>query len=153
MTTHTFPITPLVPGTASSSPLILDQPLSLWGGLDPATGEITDRRHPQSGQIVTGKILILPSGRGSSSASSILLEAVKAQTAPAAIVMAEADGILALGAVVAQEVYRQALPVCTLSAGDYQSLLSLIHSTPTPSIQIDQTLSITSNEQTMKNGS
>ncbi|MFK7805408.1 MAG: DUF126 domain-containing protein [Anaerolineae bacterium] len=151
MTTHTFPITPLVPGTASGTPLILDQPLSLWGGLDPATGEITDRRHPQSGQIVTGKILVLPSGRGSSSASSILLEAVKAKTAPAAIIMAEADGILALGAVVAQEVYAQALPVCVLLETDYQSLLSLIHSTPSPNIQIDQSLSITNDQRTTEN--
>lgn len=144
MTTHKFPITPLVSGPASGTPLILDQPLSLWGGLDPSTGEITDRRHPQSGQIVTGKILILPSGRGSSSASSILLEAVKAQTAPAAIVMSEADGILALGAVVAQEVYEQALPVCILSDIDYQSLLNLIHSEPSLNIQIEQTQLIAS---------
>lgn len=139
MTNNRFPITPLVPGTASGPPMILDEPLSLWGGLDPHTGEITDRRHPQSGQIVTGKILVLPSGRGSSSASSILLEAVASKMAPTAIVMAEADGILALGAVVAQEVYGQILPVCTLSAGDYRSLLELINSASKGHIQIDQT--------------
>ena len=134
-----FNITPLVPGAAKGHPMILDEPLSLWGGLDPHTGEITDRRHPQSGQIVTGNILVLPSGRGSSSASSILLEAVASKTAPAAIVMAEADGILALGAVVAQEVYGQVLPVCTLSADDYQSLLKLIQSNESSKITIDQT--------------
>ena len=145
MTNHRFEITPLVPGTASGPPLVLDQPLSLWGGLDPSTGEITDRRHPQSGQIVTGKILILPSGRGSSSASSILLEAVKAQTAPAAIVMAEADGILALGAVVAQEVYEKALPVCTLSAADYRSLLDQIQAADLITIEVNQTELLTTN--------
>ena len=135
-----FKISPLVQGASSGEPLILDEPLSLWGGLDPHTGEITDRRHPQSGRIVTGKILVLPSGRGSSSASSILLEAVASETAPAAIVMAEADGILALGAVVAQEVYEQVLPVCTLSAADYQSVLSLIQSAESAKIEIDNTV-------------
>ena len=90
---------------------MLAEPLSLWGGLDPETGEIIDRRHPQSGQIVTGRVLLMPRGRGSSSASSILLEAVKAGTAPAAIVLAENDPMLALGAVVARELYGDALPV------------------------------------------
>lgn len=97
-------------------PLLLDEPLSLWGGLNPQTGEITDRRHPQSGEIVSDRVLILPAGRGSSSASSILLEAVKAETAPAAIITSEVDGILALGAVVAAEIYGQAPPLLVVES-------------------------------------
>lgn len=87
--------------------LKLDEPLSLWGGLDPETGTIIDRRHPQCGANVSGRILVLPSGRGSSSASSVLLEAVRLGTAPAAIVTREVDGILALGATVAGEIYQR----------------------------------------------
>ena len=113
---------PLVSGTASGAVLKLAEPLSLWGGLEPTTGEITDRRHPQSGIIVTGRILIMPSGRGSSSASSILLEAVRLHTAPAAIITAEIDGILALGAVVARELYNAAPPLLVVNAGDYERL-------------------------------
>lgn len=97
----------LITGTV----LRLDEPLSLWGGLDPKTGEIIDRRHPQSGTIVTGRILVMPSGRGSSSASSILLESVRRGTMPAAIVLAEVDGILALGATVAREIYDRTPPI------------------------------------------
>ncbi len=113
---------PLVAGTASGSILKLDEPLSLWGGLEPTTGEIIDRRHPQSGVIVTDRVVVMPSGRGSSSASSILLEAVRLHTAPAAIITAEVDGILALGAVVAQELYTSALPLLVVNPEDYQRL-------------------------------
>lgn len=113
---------PLVSGSTSGSVLKLDEPLSLWGGLEPTTGEIIDRRHPQSGQIVTGRVLVMPSGRGSSSASSILLEAVRLHTAPAAIITVEVDGILALGAVVARELYASAPPLLVVSAEDYDQL-------------------------------
>jgi uncharacterized protein len=113
---------PLVSGTASGAVLKLAEPLSLWGGLEPTTGEIIDRRHPQSGQIVTGRVLVMPSGRGSSSASSILLEAVRLNTTPAAIITAEVDGILALGAVVARELYASAPPLLVVNAEDYKCL-------------------------------
>ncbi|MEM7112087.1 MAG: DUF126 domain-containing protein [Chloroflexota bacterium] len=120
----------LVSGSGSGLALILDEPLSLWGGLNPETGEITDRRHPQSGGIVSGQVLILPTGRGSSSASSILLEAIKAETAPTAIITAEVDGILTLGAVVAQEIYGQAPPVVVLSAADYTAVCAHLRANP-----------------------
>jgi predicted aconitase with swiveling domain len=112
----------LVAGEAAGAALVLPEALSLWGGLDPQSGEIIDRRHPCSGAIVSGRVLVLPAGRGSSSASSILLEAVRAKTAPAAILVAEADAILALGAVVARELYGNAPPVVQLGPDEYGRL-------------------------------
>lgn len=108
------PATParvLIPGTAAGPALVLDEPLSLWGGLDPETGDIIDQRHPQWKANVTSKVLVMPVGKGSSSASSILLESVRLGTAPAAIVLAEPDAILALGSAVARELYGAAPPV------------------------------------------
>ncbi|MCP5095301.1 MAG: DUF126 domain-containing protein [Chloroflexi bacterium] len=116
--------TVLVTGEAKGELLILPEPLSLWGGLNPETGEIIDKRHPNTGDVVTGKILMLPSGRGSSSASSILLEAVRCGTAPAAIITAETDGILALGAAVAREMYDKSPPVFTLAQPAYDQLVN-----------------------------
>ena len=84
----------LVAGTAEGPALVLHEPLSLWGGLDPGTGEIVEVRHPQRGANVAGRVLVMPSGRGSSSSSSVLAEAIRAGTAPAAIVLGEADPIL-----------------------------------------------------------
>jgi predicted aconitase with swiveling domain len=114
----------LVAGKADGIALVLAEPLSLWGGLNPETGEIIDQRHPNVGEIVTGRVLVLPAGRGSSSASSILLEAVKQGTAPAAIITAVPDPILALGAAVAREMYDQAPPVLVLSAENYAQIQS-----------------------------
>jgi uncharacterized protein len=113
---------PLVAGAAQGSAFVLTEPLSLWGGLNAETGEITDRHHPASGATVTAQVLVMPAGRGSSSASSVLLEAIRLGTAPAAIITREVDGILALGAVVACEVYGVAMPVLVVSADDYAQL-------------------------------
>jgi uncharacterized protein len=108
----------LVVGTAHGSALVLDEPLSFWGGIDPATGDVIDVRHPQRGANVAGRVLVMPSGRGSSSSSSVLAECVRAGTAPAAIVLAEPDPILALGAIVARELYRRAVPVVVSETTD-----------------------------------
>jgi predicted aconitase with swiveling domain len=104
----------LVPGDARGAALVLEEPLSFWGGVDPETGSVVDVRHPQRGANVTGRILVLPSGRGSSSSSSVLAESIRAGTAPAAIVLGEPDPILALGAIVARELYGTRMPVVVL---------------------------------------
>ncbi|NCF66956.1 MAG: DUF126 domain-containing protein [Anaerolineaceae bacterium] len=114
----------LVAGSGQGLALVLPQRLSLWGGLDPDTGEIIDRRHPSSGENVQGRVLVFPAGRGSSSASSILLEAVRQGTAPSAIITVEPDAILALGAAVAREMYEKAPPIVVLDAADYAQLQS-----------------------------
>jgi hypothetical protein len=101
----------LVPGIAEGDALTLAEPLSFWGGLDPTTGAIVDSRHPQSGQVVTGRVLVMPSGRGSSSSSTVLAEAIRLGTSPAAIVLREPDGILALGSIVSRELYGLEMPV------------------------------------------
>ena len=112
----------LVAGHASGLALVLEEPLSFWGGIDPATGALIDTHHPQQGASVTGRILIMPSGRGSSSSSYVLAEAIRAGTAPAAIVLREPDGIVALGAIVARELYGTLFPVVVLGGDAYGSL-------------------------------
>jgi uncharacterized protein len=95
--------------------LVLSEPLSLWGGMDPATGELIDAHHPQRGAVLTGRIVAMPSGRGSSSSASVLAEAVRAGTAPAAILLGEPDLILGVGSAVAEELYGVAVPVLVLA--------------------------------------
>jgi len=114
----------LVAGHATGIALVLDEPLSFWGGLDPATGILIDSHHPQRGASLTGRVLLMPSGRGSSSSSYVLAEAIRAGTAPAAIVLLEADGIVALGAIVARELYGSSMPVITLDRRSYRRILS-----------------------------
>jgi predicted aconitase with swiveling domain len=113
---------PIVAGSAQGAALVTDEPLSMWGGLDPETGEIIDRRHPLSGRIVTGRVLVLPHGRGSCSASGVLLEAIRNDAAPAAIVVWRLDPIIGLGAILAEELYARTVPVVLVSASDAASL-------------------------------
>lgn len=105
---------PLHPGTARGRALVLTEPLSLWGGLDPASGEVVDPHHPQRGAHLGGRVLVLPAARGSSSSSSVLAEAARAGVAPAAILLGEPDLILAVGAAVAEELYGVVIPVAVL---------------------------------------
>jgi uncharacterized protein len=98
-------VEPIVPGTAHGKVVRLVEPLSFWGGIDPATGRIIDVHHPQCGQRTSGVILVMPSARGSSSSSSVLLECVRLGTAPSAIVLGSLDPILVAGAAAAQEIY------------------------------------------------
>lgn len=122
----------LVAGSASGRALVAKTPLSLWGGLDPATGNIPDRRHELCGKCMTGRVLVLPCGKGSSTASAILAESIRNGTAPAAIIMARTDPIIALGAIVADEMYGKTVPVVVLPQADYDSIADGDHVTVEP---------------------
>ena len=112
----------LVEGHATGPALVLDEPLSFWGGLDPSTGEIVETGHPQRGEVVTGRILVMPSGRGSSSSATVLAEAIRAGNGPAGIVLGEPDDIITIGALVAMELYGVAIPVIVASAAAFHAI-------------------------------
>jgi uncharacterized protein len=107
----------LVTGEAAGPALVLEAPLSLWGGMDPHTGRLSDHHHPQLGATLTAQVLVMPSGRGSSSSSSVLAEAIRLGTAPLAILLAEPDEILVLGALVAEYLYERTCPILVLPEG------------------------------------
>jgi predicted aconitase with swiveling domain len=112
----------VVPGAAEGTALVTKEPLSLWGGLNANTGEIIDRCHERSGEMVSGRVFVLPQGRGSSTASAVLLESVKTGKAPAAIINARLDPILALGSIIADELYHKPVPIVVLSQTDFDSI-------------------------------
>ena len=112
----------LVEGPVEGTALVLAEPLSFWGGLDPVTGEIVEANHPQRGEVVTGRVLVMPSGRGSSSSSTVLAESIRLGTAPAAIVLGEADEIVAVGALVAAELYGAVMPVFVASPDSFTGI-------------------------------
>jgi predicted aconitase with swiveling domain len=113
---------PFIAGTASGLALVSDEPLSFWGGYDWKTGEITDRRHPLSGAIAKGKILAIPFTRGSSTTTAVLLEAIRAGTAPNAIITTSTDFFFALASVVADELYTSPIPLVAVSESDFAKL-------------------------------
>ncbi len=112
----------LIPGSVEGELVVSSEPLSFWGGYDPITGEITDRRHPLSGLNVAGKILALPFTRGSSTTTAVLLEAQRLGKAPAALLTKGVDAFLSLASVVAEELFARPIPVYALAEQDFQRL-------------------------------
>jgi predicted aconitase with swiveling domain len=112
----------VIPGQAQGVALVSDEPLSFWGGYDWQTGEITDRRHPLSGQIAAERVLCLPFTRGSSTTTAVLLEAIRNETAPAAILTTASDFFFALASVVADELYTRPVPLIALERDDFAQL-------------------------------
>ena len=113
---------PLVAGEARGQLLISHEPLSFWGGYDPESGEIIDRRHPLSGQLANGRVLALPGSRGSSTTTAVMLESIRAQVAPAAIIVSQADDFFALAAIVADELYGRSIPVVQIPEEEFSRL-------------------------------
>jgi len=118
----TFQGKPFISGSASGQALVSREPLSFWGGYDWKTGEIIDRRHPLSGSIAKGKILAVPFTRGSSTTTAVLLEAIRAGTAPNAIITTANDFFFALASVVATELYNKPIPLIAISESDFEQL-------------------------------
>ncbi len=114
----------VVAGSAQGEMLISREPLSFWGGYDHESGEIIDRRHPLSGQCAAGKILAIPFSRGSSTTTAVLLEAVRAGTAPAAIITTEPDAFFALASIVADEMYHAPIPIAEVPEVQFERLRS-----------------------------
>jgi predicted aconitase with swiveling domain len=108
--------------TVGGRALVLADGLSLWGGMDPATGELIDAHHPQRGANLARRVVVMPSGRGSSSSASVLAEAVRAGTAPAAILLSEPDLILSIGAAVAEELYGVIVPVVVVGSDTIRTI-------------------------------
>lgn len=111
-------------GEVSAELLVSSDPISFWGGYDYHTGHIIDQRHPLAGQCAAGCILALPFTRGSSSTTAVLLEAIKAGTAPAAIITTAPDSFFALASIVADEMYGTPVPLIALGHDAFAQLQS-----------------------------
>ncbi len=120
----TVACTPLVSGDASGELLVSAVGLSFWGGVDPATGKVIDQHHPLYGQSLHGKILAMPTGRGSCSGSGAILEALLNDVAPLALLFCEPEDILTLGVLAGQVLFERAIPVYRITALDFKSLRS-----------------------------
>ena len=112
----------IVAGEAAGEALVTHDALSFWGGYDFHTGEIIDKHHPLAGVRAGGRILAVPFSKGSSTTTAVLLEAVRAGTAPAAILTTGADSFFALASIVADVMYGKSFPVIALDAADFASL-------------------------------
>ena len=114
----------LLPGTAAGPVVVLAEPLSFWGGVDPATGTVIDVHHPSHGAALAGAVVLMATSRGSCSGSGVLLELALAGKAPAALVFSGSEDTLTLGAVVGSEMFGCVVPVLRLSPETFAALAS-----------------------------
>ena len=84
-------VTILHEGDAEGPLLVLEEPLSFWGGFDPQTGKVVDQHHPQAGALAGGTVLALPETRGSAGTPAGVAEAIRAGCGPVAIITAKKD--------------------------------------------------------------
>ncbi len=110
-------------GEASGPVLRLTAPLSFWGGLDPVTGAIIDRAHPQVGAFMTGRIVSMPGSRGSAGTPGVLGESIRLGTGPAGLIVAKADINLTAGALVADTLYGTQCPVVLVALKELEALV------------------------------
>ena len=118
----TIRTTILNPGQCRARIMVLDEPLSFWGGFDPVDGAIIDQHHPQRGERVAGMALVMPGSRGSAGTPAGIAEAIRRGVGPAAILLGVADINIAIGAMVAERVYARATPVLVVAPEDYPRL-------------------------------
>lgn len=123
----TAPARIVLPGSAEGPILAATEPLSFWGGIDPATGTVIDIHHPLRGRTVTGAVLMLPSTKGSCTGSGVLLDLILTGRAPAALVFSQPEDVVTLGAMIAAEMFDRPLPILRLPRPDWDALASQIH--------------------------
>ncbi len=99
--THQIKCRKISRGLVTGNVIISHDPLSFLGGVNPQTGNITDGDHDLYQQNISGKILVIPSGKGSTVGSYVIFQMAKSKTAPLAIIALEAEPIIATGAIMA----------------------------------------------------
>ena len=111
----------LVGGQARGTVLRLHEPVSFCGGISPATSEVVLAGHPQSGERIAGKILVLPRPIGSSSSASVILELLHKGLAPRALILGARDAILPIGVLVARQMGWDLIPVLAIAAPPFRT--------------------------------
>jgi len=107
------------PGVAKGEALVSPEPIGFLGGVDAETGIVTERGHPLEGQCVADKVLVFPTGKGSTVGSYVLYQLAANDLAPAAILNAESEPIVAVGAIIGAIPMVDRVPIARIETGDY----------------------------------
>jgi predicted aconitase with swiveling domain len=106
-------------GTAQGIALVSPDPIGFFGGIDPQTGRVIEAGHPLEGQCVAGRVLVFPTGKGSTVGSYILYRLKKNQKAPVAIINAESEPIVAVGAIISEIPMVDGITTGQIRSGDH----------------------------------
>ena len=106
-------------GRAEGEALVSEEPIGFLGGIDPDTGYVVEPGHSLQGECVTSRVLVFPTGKGSTVGSYTLYRMAMAGTAPAAIVNAESEAIVAVGAIMADIPMVDLVDITRIRTGDW----------------------------------
>lgn len=87
-------------GKAEGEAIVSREPIGFFGGVDPETGIVIEKGHSLEGKSIKGKILVFPTGKGSTVGSYILYRLKKNNAAPAGIINEDCEPIVAVGAII-----------------------------------------------------
>ncbi len=104
-------------GRAAGEALVTSMGISFYGGVDPQTGRVVEKGHELEGQSIVGRVLVFPTGKGSTVGSYTLYRLKKAGLAPAAIVNAEAETITAVGCIISDIPCVDHIPIEEIKTG------------------------------------
>lgn len=106
-------------GKAQGTALVSPEPIGFLGGVDPETGLVVEAGHCLHGERVTGRVLVFPTGKGSTVGSYTIYRMAVAETAPAAIVNVESEAIVAVGAIIAGIPMVDQVDITQIESGDW----------------------------------
>ena len=106
-------------GKAAGRALVSPEPIGFLGGVDPDTGVVVEPNHPLNGQSVAGRVLVFPTGKGSTVGSYTILRLARNCVAPAAMLNAQSEAIVAVGAIIADIPMVDQLAIQFISDGDW----------------------------------
>jgi hypothetical protein len=105
-------------GRAEGDALVSQEPIGFLGGVEPETGAVIEPGHPLEGEFVGGRVLVFPTGKGSTVGSYTLYRLARNGVAPSAIINVEADPVVAVGAVIAEIPMVDQVDISLIQTGD-----------------------------------
>jgi hypothetical protein len=105
-------------GQAEGVALVSPEPMGFFGMINAETGIVIEKGHPLEGESVAGRILVFPTGKGSTVSSYSLYRLAKAGLAPLAIINAESEPIVAVGAIISDIPMVDQVDIGQIRSGD-----------------------------------
>ena len=106
-------------GCAQGIALVSPEPVGFLGGIDPETGLVVEAGHSLQGECITDRVLVFPTGKGSTVGSYTLYRMATAGTAPAAIINAQSEAIVAVGAIISGIAMVDQVDIARIKTGDW----------------------------------
>jgi len=106
-------------GRAEGPAMVSSVPIGFLGGVDPDTGVVLEPGHPLQGRSVKGRVLVFPTGKGSTVGSYTILRLAHSGAAPVAIVNAESEAIVSVGAIISDIPMVDGIDISQILDGDW----------------------------------